>query len=253
MGDYACRPALIAHQRTVSAPRLSPDGLLLAFAVEYDGRTDLFVVAEDGWPRQVTADHALAGEVTPGRRTAGFVMTAATDGKLWLCPANGGAARRLTFREGRHHSPRFSPDGRFVSFVCDRVDEIDVVVVSVDGTWQRVLNRGSDFPMDPSWSPDGTRLVWHAYPNTLMPWDQSALVVAEVEGGEPRTIAAAARTAYANARFSPDGHRLVCVCDRGGALNVTEMSADGSEQRTLHEDQWEHGEPSYSPDGADCL
>ena len=33
--------------------------------------------------------------------------------------------------------------------------------------------------------------------------DQSALVVAEVEGGEPRTIAAAARTAYANARFSP--------------------------------------------------
>ena len=53
--------ALIAHQRTVSAPRLSPDGLMLAFAGEYDGRTDLFVVGEEGWPRQVTADHALAG------------------------------------------------------------------------------------------------------------------------------------------------------------------------------------------------
>src|SRR5262245_16284898 len=243
-------PALIAHQRTVSAPRLSPDGRVVAFACEYDGRTDLFVMGEEGWPRQVTADHALSGGsygCSPDGRQ--FVFTAATDGKLWLCPAGGGPARRLTLREGRHHTPRFSPDVRFVSFGCDRGDEIDVVVVSVDGTWQRVLNRGSDFPMDPSWSPDGTRLVWHAYPNTLMPWDQSALVVAEVEGGEPRTIAAAARTAYANARFSPDGHRLVCVCDRAGALNVTELSADGSEQRTLHEDRWEHGEPSYSPDG----
>ncbi|HEY7032375.1 MAG TPA: S9 family peptidase [Thermomicrobiales bacterium] len=243
-------PALVAHQRTVSAPRLAPDGRTLAFAGERDGRTDLFVVGEEAWPRQVTADHALSGGSygwSPDGRQ--FALTAAADGKLWLCPSSGGPARRLAWREGRHHTPRFSPDGRFVSFVCDRGDEIDVVVVSVDGTWQRVLNRGSDFPMDPSWSPDGRRLVWHAYPNTVMPWDQSTLVVAEVDGGEPRTIASAPRTAYANARFSPDGTRIVCVCDRGGALNVTEMGVDGSGQTTLHEDRWEHGEPSYSPDG----
>jgi dipeptidyl aminopeptidase/acylaminoacyl peptidase len=243
-------PALIAHQRTISAPRLSPDGRSLAFAAEYDGRTDLFVVAASGWPRQITADQALSGGSyawSPDGRA--FVFTAAADGKLWLCPATGGPARRLTLREGRHHMPRFSPDGRFVSFLCDRGDEIDVVVVSLDGAWQRVLNRDLDFPMDPSWSSDGTRIIWHAYPNNLMPWDQSALVVADVASGEPRTIAAAPRTAYANARFSPDGTRIVCVCDRSGALNVTELSADGADQTILHEDRWEHGEPSYAPDG----
>jgi Tol biopolymer transport system component len=201
-------PALIANQRTVSAPRLAPDGRSLAFASEYDGRTDLFVVGDEGWPRPVSADQALSGgNYTWSPEGREFVFTAATDGKLWLCPASGGQAQRLTLREGRHHTPRFSPDRRFVSFLCDRGDEIDVVVVSVDGTWQRVLNRGSDFPMDPSWSPDGRRVVWHAYPNTMMPWDQSALVVVEAERGEPRTIAGAPRTAYANARFSPDGSR----------------------------------------------
>ena len=97
---------------------------------------------------------------------------------------------------------------------------------SVDGTWQRVLNRGTDFPMDPSWSPDGTRVVWHAYPNNLMPWDQSALVVADIDGrrtaddraarrGRPMPMPASRRT----------GSRIVCVCDRAGALNVTEISA----------------------------
>src|SRR5262249_14049912 len=44
--DTTLSPAMIAQQRTVSAPRLSPDGRHLAFACEYDGRTDLFVVGE---------------------------------------------------------------------------------------------------------------------------------------------------------------------------------------------------------------
>jgi dipeptidyl aminopeptidase/acylaminoacyl peptidase len=34
-----------------------------------------------------------------------------------------------------------------------------------------------------------------------------------------------------------------------GAFTVAQCRADGSEQRILHEDRWEHGEPSYSPDG----
>src|SRR5436190_1027378 len=54
-------PAMMARQRTVSAPRLSPDGRSLAFAMEFDGRTDLFVAGESGWPRQITVDHGLAG------------------------------------------------------------------------------------------------------------------------------------------------------------------------------------------------
>lgn len=243
-------PEIFARQRTISAPRLSTSGRWLAFASEYDARVDLFVLGPEGWPVQVTADQAVSGgSFAWSPDDSRIVFTAASDGKLWTCPRQGGAPRRLTFGEGRHHTPRFSPDGRLISFLGDRGETVDVVVISADGSWQRRLNRGSDFPMDPSWSPDSKRLVWHAYPYNCMPWDESALVVADVENGEPRPIASGARIAYANARFSPDGRHIVCVCDRSGALNVMEMAADGSEQRTLHEDRWEHGEPTYSPNG----
>ncbi len=243
-------PEIIALQQSDSSPRLSPDGTLLAFAREYDGRTDLFVTGAGGWPRQITGSHPLAGANhawTPDGRQ--FVFTSALDGKLWLCSADGGAPRRLTYREGRHHTPRVSPDGRYISYVCDRGDDIDVVIVSSDGTLERVLNRGSDFPMDPSWSPDSQRLIWHAYPNTLMPWDQSSLVVAGIDSGRLQTISSAPRVAFANARFSPDGGAIVCLCDRNGSLNVTLLDSDGGNARTLHEDRWEHGEPEFSTNG----
>jgi dipeptidyl aminopeptidase/acylaminoacyl peptidase len=222
----------------------------IAFVSEYDARADLFTMTPGRWPTQVTADHAVSGGSyawSPDGRE--FVYTSASDTKLWLVTTSGGPPRRLTQGEGRHHSPRFSPNGRLVSFVRDQGDAIDVVVTSVDGRSQRVVSRSTDFPMDPAWSPDGTRLIWHAYSNNQMPWDESALLVGEVDGGEARVIAEGRRVAYANARFSPDGQRIVCVCDRGGALNVTEMRADGADQRTLHADPWEHGEPAYSPDG----
>ncbi len=85
-------PDLIARQRTISAPRPSPDGRAVAFAQEFDGRTDLFVVDERGWPVQITAQQALAGgsyDWSPDG--ARFVFTS-TDGQLWTCPP--AAARR---------------------------------------------------------------------------------------------------------------------------------------------------------------
>ena len=121
-------PDLIARQRTLSAPRYSPDGRAFAFASEYDGRTDLFVLGETGWPVQITADRPVGGGVNYAWSPDGRAFVFSSAGALWLGPAIGGAPRRLTLREGNHHTPRFSPDGRFVSFICNRVDEIDVVI-----------------------------------------------------------------------------------------------------------------------------
>ncbi len=243
-------PAMFARQPTVVSASLAPAGRRIAYAVEDDARTDLWVLSDSGWPVRITADQAVSGGSftwTPDGQA--LLFTAAGDGKLWRTSSIGGRPSRVSRGEGRHHTPRISPDGRLVAYVADRGETVEIVVSAIDGSWQRLLNRGSDIPMTPAWSPDGRRVLWRAYPATCMPWDESAIVCGDVDGSSPRILASGSRTVFADARFSPDGSRVVCVSDRGGALNVTQLAVDGSEPRVLHADNWEHGEPVYAPDG----
>ena len=157
--DASLTPALFAHQRTLSAPRPSPDGRRFAFASEYDARTDLFVQGDGGWPVQITAAQAIAGgsyDWSPdGSR---IVFTSATDGKLWLCRANGGAARSADLREGQPPYAALFAGWPRVSFICrSRRDPWTCSSSPSMALAAEVLNRGSDFPMDPSWSPDSAR------------------------------------------------------------------------------------------------
>ncbi len=244
-------PAMIARQPVLSNPKPSPDGSRVAFLSTVDGRTDLFTRDDSGRVRQISSDHAVgSGSYDWSPDGSHLVFSSAVDGKLWVCPSSGGNARRLTRIEGTHHSPVYSRDGAHVAFLNLCPEKVDLMVVSSDGLRLRQISRGSDIPMAPSWSPDGSRLVWHAYPFDVMPWDESALMVADVFTDElPRKVAGGERVAYAQASFSRDGSRIVCVCDRGGVLNLMEMTADGSGQTVLHQDEWEHGEPVYAPDG----
>lgn len=244
-------PAMIARQPAISHPTLSPDGTRLAYLREFDARTDLWCGEIGGVTRQITVDHAIGhGSYTWSPDDTRIAFTSAEDGKLWRCAVDGGRPRRISRVEGHLHSPVYSPDGRFIAFLCMRGSTVDLMVMSSDGNWTARVNRGSDIPLAPSWHPDSRRLAWAAYPYNLMPWDQSALVTASI-GGDPRPneIAGGERVAWAQPRFSPDGQRIVCVADRGGYLNVTEMNADGSQPRVLHDEPFEHGEPCYSPDG----
>lgn len=243
---------MIARQPAISHPGVAPNGTHLAYLREFDARTDLWCGEIDGVIRQISVDHAIGhGSYAWSPDGKRFVFTSAEDSKLWCCSANGGRPRRISRVEGQLHSPVYSPDGRFIAFLCQRGSTVDLMVMSSDGNWTVRVNRGSDIPQAPSWHPDSRRLVWSAYPYNLMPWDQSKLVTASIGVDQrPEVIADGERVAWAQPRFSPDGQRIVCVSDQGGFLNVTEMASDGSLPRVVHAESFEHGEPSYSPDGS---
>jgi Tol biopolymer transport system component len=145
------------------SPAISPDGAMVAFvttnASDYT-RIAVAPVANPSQARVLTADrdgrwnHNEPTWSPDGKR----ICYAAWDG-LWVVPADGGGARRLTSEESDQH-PSWSPDGRHVYFVSyvDRDAAIWRVTVST-GRRTRVT-RGSGVELSPDVSRDGHVLAF---------------------------------------------------------------------------------------------
>ncbi len=113
--------------RTVSDPELSPEGAWVAYTVS-------------------TAD----------------TVTDERDSDIWMSSLDGTRSVRLTRTSEEEHTPRWSPDGRYLAFLSSRYDPREV-----DQVW--LLNRSggeaervTDLPggvSDYAWSPDGGRLA----------------------------------------------------------------------------------------------
>ncbi len=120
-----------------------------------------------------------------------------------------------------------SPDGSWIYCVREDHDVADVeprndlVAVAADGSGSvRVLAERADFYSSPRPSPDGTRLAWIAWNHPNMPWDDTELWVANLDGGE---VSSRSRVADGSSlqqpRWSPTG-RLHVIADVTGAWQI---------------------------------
>ncbi|MFQ5599220.1 MAG: S41 family peptidase [Candidatus Krumholzibacteriia bacterium] len=116
-------------------------------------------------------------------------------GDLWLAPASGGSAARLTSHPGIELFPKFSPDGKWIAFTGQYDGDEQVYVIPVSGGAPRRLTwypaRG---PFAPrwgydnqvyGWTNDGKRVVFRSLRDG---WDltDSRLYSVSVQGGLPR-------------------------------------------------------------------
>ena len=256
----ALSPEAYATAPTITTPRPAPDGTRVAYSRGYDGRIDLWVVpVGGGLPLQLTDRAPLQGP-DPNQRHASalawtpdgrhLVYAASEDGKLWVVPADGGPTRVIDEGPGRHHSPAVAPEGRRVAYVAERSEQGDIIVADLDGRETRIISDGDEYVLQPRWSPDGRRLLYGQWPHYDMPWDERALVVADLERGERRVVAGGARTVNADAVWSPDGRAIAFVSDRDGDFaNLWTAEADGSHARRLVHEPHRHQFPAWSPDG----
>lgn len=78
-----------------------------------------------------------------------------------------GEVSRLTTNTWDDSDPAWSPDGRFIAYVSERRDAPGLYVMGADGRGSRRIVSGRVY--SPSWSPDGTRILFAAVPFRLNP------------------------------------------------------------------------------------
>ncbi len=129
----------------IYSPTWSPDGRSIAFSGMVDGVTDLFVYElETKRLRRLTHDPFadLQAAWAPGGRRIAFVTDRFTrdpgtltfgDYRLAMIDADSGVIEPVqAFATGKHVSPQWSPDGRWLHFVSDRDGTADVYSLDLE-------------------------------------------------------------------------------------------------------------------------
>jgi Tol biopolymer transport system component len=220
--------------------RYSPDGSQVAFvALEWDTDQQIFVMNADGTGMATVTGTGFAYEWatdvddpawSPDGRWLVFGGTDVTQGAVngngrglyFISPEGEGAPRSAVgFLSSAQGDPSWSPDGRRIAFTATGDDGPEVRIVrtapreggtsiTADGAAETLLEGASS----PSWSPDGTRLVF-------VESDSGRVSIADADGTGVRAIA---ETSSAAPSWSPDGASIAYDDLSRGRIAVYDVS-----------------------------
>jgi Tol biopolymer transport system component len=111
-----------------------------------------------------------------------------------------------------------SPPGKAV------LSDFDIQLVRPDGTGLHTLTTSSDWDVDPQWSPDGAWLSFTRNPPSPLDCSESSIWIVRADGSDQHRIVAGCE-----ARWSPEGRRLVYTSRRGRDLFLVDIGT-GSTQ-----------------------
>lgn len=200
--------------------------------------------------------------VSPDGETVVFVH----NGDLYSAPTAGGRAVPLTLHEGYETRPVWSRDGETIAFASDRFGNFDVFVMPATGgeATRLTFHSADDLPSD--FTPDGSAVLFESarvddVQSALFPSGVLAeLYTVPTSGGTPTMVFT---TPALNARYSPDGSRIVYE-DRKGyedehrkhhtssvARDVWVYDIAGGSHTRLTEHAAEDRNPVWTPNGSD--
>ena len=111
-------------------------------------------------------------------------LAATARGDVFSIPAKDGTPRNLTNTSNAHErDARWSPDGKWISYVSDATGENEIYVRAQDGkTPAQPITSGADtYYFEPIWSPDSKKLLWSDRLQRLRFVDVATRMVTQVD------------------------------------------------------------------------
>jgi Tol biopolymer transport system component len=220
----------------------------IAFTSTRDGNAELYSVAPDGTSlRRLTWTSAT--EQFPAWSSDGIKIAyeSAKPGghfRIWVMNADGSAQTQITsttLDNVDDSAPVWSPDGSEIAFGSTRSGTWNIWVIRADGTGLRRVTSG--FGVYPSWSPDGTQLVYSGL---------GAIAIVNADGTNAHPISGPG-TAPTSPSWSPDGTHILFARNDASGFAAGELyiaNTDGSGERPLTTDGSHNAHPRWSPDGS---
>ena len=213
-GDLYMMDADGSHRRQLTdtpaaeeSPAMSPDGSHVAFESDRDGNSEIYVMdLPSRRVRRLTKDPArdLAPAWSPDGARIAFMSDrhnrASTD--IYTMKADGSDVQQLTGNLS-NWAPQYSPDGRELAYQVDR----DVFVMDLATRAVRRLTFDPQNGMNPTWSPDGTRIAFV----TTRGQHKAEIYVMNADGTNQHVLVSMAIGDAIDPRWSPDGRKVAFV------------------------------------------
>jgi TolB protein len=175
---------------------------------------------------------------------------------IYLLASDGRYLRRVTrlaAGAANDSAPRFSPDGKRLVFTryrgTGRAERAALFTVRLDGSDLRQLTSFAIHAGDADWSPDGTRIVFEAYPN---PDSYGDIYVIASTGGPATNLTRnpVGQAGSADPVWSPEGRKILFLDNRRvggmGTTGLATMTPAGASRKfisttnlELHQPDWE--------------
>jgi dipeptidyl aminopeptidase/acylaminoacyl peptidase len=272
--------ALTQGRKSVRHPRWSPTGDRLAFlAPEGSGKdaaTQIFTLPMNGGEAQritkspTDVQHFswrpdgkeiafAAADEAPNKKEMEkgddafevgnddlFTTAAPMPVHIWLIPAGGGEAKRLTsgtwtlpvaLPPSPPASPlSWSPDGRRIAFVRQETahtgdcDKSAVQIIDISTGVIQPLTGQTLFESFPSFSPDGTKIVYWCN-RDHDPYNVNDLFIARADGGAGTNLTQPTDRCFFQSRWLPDGKALLTGGHDGTRVALWLVPLEGKAQR----------------------
>lgn len=164
-------------------------------------------------------------------------------GEVFTAPVEEGDSRQITDSPWRDRDPRYSPDGKWVTFISDRSGREELYLIPSDGAGEpQKITDFDTLKFDFSWAPNSKEIAFTSSDSKLRKYSLENKQTIELSTSKYGNIGAPV--------WSPDGKWIAfSKSDYTRSADIYLLPSAGGEERKVTFDSYSDINPRFSPDG----